>query len=81
MLWLPNSTELKIGIKECRSFADSFKFCNLGWMGILPDKDYYRMYWRDAEQFTNLTYTATAYAFEAGDYIVIQHKLLQKPDV
>jgi len=50
-------------------------------MGLLPDGLTYTMFWMDAEQFTNLTYTAKVYSFAAGQHIIIQHKLLQKPDV
>ena len=50
-------------------------------MGLLPDGKTYRMYWKDGEQFTNISYNARFYDFQPGQSIVLEHHLLQKPDV
>jgi len=52
-----------------------------GWMGLLPDAKSYQMYWKNGEQFSNISYNAKFYDFQPGQWIILEHRLLQKPDV
>ncbi|XP_076825620.1 fibrocystin-L-like isoform X2 [Clavelina lepadiformis] len=52
-----------------------------GWMALLPSKEEILIYFKDGEQFTNITYNSKIYDLMENDYVIIKHKLTQTPDV
>jgi hypothetical protein len=51
-----------------------------GWMITLIDGDNYNMIFEDVDHVTNISYTATFYNFDDGDYVLINHNFTQRPD-
>uniref|UniRef100_A0A667XGZ1 PKHD1 like 1, tandem duplicate 2 n=1 Tax=Myripristis murdjan TaxID=586833 RepID=A0A667XGZ1_9TELE len=51
-----------------------------GWMALLPSTQTYNWYFKDADQITNITYSAKFYGFKPDQYVIINHNLTQSPD-
>ncbi|XP_038045747.1 fibrocystin-L-like [Patiria miniata] len=51
-----------------------------GWMVTLIEGDTYDMAFEDAGHVTNITYDATFYEYQDGDYVLISHTFTQEPD-
>uniref|UniRef100_H2Y4C5 G8 domain-containing protein n=1 Tax=Ciona savignyi TaxID=51511 RepID=H2Y4C5_CIOSA len=51
-----------------------------GWMATVVGGESYRWTFVNAEQITNISYTAGFYDFESSDCVIISHKFTQKPD-
>ncbi|KAM6974364.1 PKHD1 like 1, tandem duplicate 1, partial [Tautogolabrus adspersus] len=64
--------------------AVPYKFKRLthkkGWMALVPSGKTYVMNFEDANQITNLSYTAKFYGFKQDQYVIIKHNLTQSPD-
>uniref|UniRef100_A0A673FZ74 Fibrocystin-L-like n=1 Tax=Sinocyclocheilus rhinocerous TaxID=307959 RepID=A0A673FZ74_9TELE len=51
-----------------------------GWMAMLPTGQTYNWYFDGASQITNISYNGMVYGFRPENYIIINHKLTQRPD-
>ncbi|XP_016299954.1 fibrocystin-L-like [Sinocyclocheilus anshuiensis] len=51
-----------------------------GWMAMLPTGQTYNWYFDGASQITNISYNGRVYGFRPEYYIIINHKLTQRPD-
>ena len=51
-----------------------------GYMMHLEAKNEYLMVFRNAERVTNMSYISTFYDLAPGDWLIIRHNLLKKPD-
>uniref|UniRef100_UPI0037E8D1AF fibrocystin-L-like n=1 Tax=Semicossyphus pulcher TaxID=241346 RepID=UPI0037E8D1AF len=51
-----------------------------GWTALLPSRQTYNWYFKDASHITNISYAATFYGFEPDQYVIINHNFTQNPD-
>jgi len=49
-------------------------------MVLLTSKEKHEVWFKDGEQFTNITYQSRYYDLLSNDYLFVKHKFLQKPD-
>ncbi|CAK8674402.1 unnamed protein product [Clavelina lepadiformis] len=84
---LPSSLEANdiIFVNEHGNASSIYKKKRLthkpGWMALLPGRKEVMIYFKDGEQFTNITYNSKYYDLMEDDYLIVKHQLTQRPDI
>ncbi|XP_057684607.1 fibrocystin-L-like [Corythoichthys intestinalis] len=52
-----------------------------GWMGILPSGLTHTMHFDNADQITNISYSAKFYNFKPDEFLIIHHNFTQSPNM
>ncbi|XP_026156055.1 fibrocystin-L-like [Mastacembelus armatus] len=51
-----------------------------GWMALLPSRQKYNWYFKNAEYVSNISYSAKFYGFKSDQYVIINHNFTQSLD-
>ncbi|KAM6958720.1 PKHD1 like 1, tandem duplicate 1 [Aplochiton taeniatus] len=51
-----------------------------GWMAMLPSQQTYTLFFDNADQITNISYSSKFYSFKPDEYVIINHNFTQSID-